>query len=125
MIRHFLTIAIAAAAALGATAQDANSFVHQQSDASGYEWPTDTAVLKKLDHWQDQKFGVLFHMGIYSVPGICESWTICSEDWIVREGNPPYDEYKRWYFAQADSLNPTDFNPDEWARIMKDAGMRY
>ena len=68
---------------LGIHAQDdANSYVHEQSD--GYEWPTDSAVLEKLDQWQDQKFGVLFHWGLYSVPGICESWPLCSEDWITR-----------------------------------------
>ncbi|MDE6588270.1 MAG: alpha-L-fucosidase [Paramuribaculum sp.] len=122
-----ISFLLAAVSTLGAVAQEVQGFVHRQSDASGYEWPTDTAVLTNLERWRDQKFGVLFHMGLYSVPGIVESWSICSEDvdWIGRNQNMPYDEYKRWYYALADSLNPTDFNPDEWARIMKDAGMRY
>ena len=59
----------------GAKAQ--NTFVHGIS--SSYEWPTDSLVLKKLDHWQDLKFGVLFHWGLYSVPGIVESWALCSK----------------------------------------------
>ena len=59
-----------------------NSFVHGQSD--GYVWPDDPAVLEKLDRWQDLKFGVLMHWGLYSVPGIVESWNICNEDWITR-----------------------------------------
>ena len=59
-----------------------NSFVHEQSD--GYVWPDDPAVLEKLDQWQDLKFGVLMHWGLYSVPGIVESWNICNEDWITR-----------------------------------------
>ena len=41
--------------------EESNSFVHGRSDS--YEWPTDKAVLEKLDKWQDQKFGVLFHWG--------------------------------------------------------------
>lgn len=65
---------------VAAHAQQVQGFVHQQSEASGYVWPTDTEVLNKLDQWQDQKFGVLFHWGLYSVPGIVESWSICSED---------------------------------------------
>lgn len=44
--------------------------VHERS--TDYEWPTDQQVLDKLDKWQDQKFGVLFHWGLYSVPGIVE-----------------------------------------------------
>ncbi len=43
-----------------------------------YVWPTDELVLQKLDKWQDLKFGVLMHWGIYSVPGIVESWSICN-----------------------------------------------
>ena len=108
--------------ALNLNAQSENSFVHGQSD--GYEWPTDKGVLEKLDKWQDQKFGVLFHWGLYSVPGIVESWNICSEDWIVRPMDSYYD-YKKWYFGLIDEFNPTDFNPDQWARIMEEAGMKY
>ena len=29
---------------------------------------------------EDTKFGIMFHWGIYSVPGIAESWALCSED---------------------------------------------
>ena len=102
-------------------------FVHEQSDENGYVWPTDSLVLKKLDVWKDQKFGVLFHWGLYSVPGIVESWSICSEDvdWIPRDTTWTYDEYKKWYWGLKDSFNPVDFNPDQWADVMEDAGMRY
>ena len=109
---------------MGATAQEQNSFVHEQSKASDYVWPTDPEVLAKIDKWQDQKFGVLFHWGIYSVPGIVESWSICSEDWITR--NMDNDEaYKNWYWGLKDKFNPTKFNPEQWADVMEDAGMKY
>ena len=110
-------------------AQQVQGFVHQQSKASDYVWPTDENVLKKLDKWQDLKFGVLFHWGLYSVPGIVESWSICSEDvdWIRRPKGSPvdYNEYKKWYFGLKDQLNPVDFNPEQWAEVMQDAGMKY
>lgn len=110
---------------LQTNAQHVQGFVHQQSD--GYEWPTDKEVLNKLDKWQDLKFGVLFHWGLYSVPGIVESWSICSEDedWISRRKDLTYDQYKQWYFGLKDSLNPTEFNPSQWADVMQNAGMKY
>ena len=126
--RASLTVLAAVAVTLSAVAQNAvQGYVHDQSDADGYEWPTDKAVLDKLDKWQDLKFGVLMHWGLYSVPGIVESWSICSEDvdWIRRTPGMAYDDYKKWYWGLKDSLNPIHFNPEKWADIMQDAGMKY
>ena len=127
-IKTFLTASIVGAAvSLNTYAQQVQGFVHQQSEASGYVWPTDEQVLDKLDKWQDQKFGVLFHWGLYSVPGIVESWSICSEDeeWIPRDTTMTYDAYKQWYWGLKDKFNPVNFNPAQWAEVMKDAGMKY
>lgn len=120
-----LGLALSAGFTTQMQAQEAQSFVHQQSNTEDYVWPTDPQVLTKLKHWQDQKFGVLMHWGLYSVPGIVESWSICSEDWIVRERKPTYEEDKAWYWSQKDSLNPVNFNPGKWADVMKKAGMKY
>lgn len=120
-----LGLALSAGFTTQIQAQEAQSFVHQQSNTEDYVWPTDPQVLTKLKHWQDQKFGVLMHWGLYSVPGIVESWSICSEDWIVRERKPTYEEDKAWYWSQKDSLNPVNFNPGKWADVMKKAGMKY
>lgn len=76
-----------------------------------YEHPTDKQVVKKLSHWQDLKFGVLFHWGLYAVPGIVESWSICNEDWITRDTTQTYQQYKDWYWGQCNKFNPTRFNP--------------
>jgi alpha-L-fucosidase len=100
-----------------------NTFVHEQS--SEYEWPTDSKVLNKLDKWQDLKFGVILHWGLYSVPGIVESWALCSEDWITRYGHNNYQEFKNWYWGFSNTFNPTKFDPTQWANTMKKAGMKY
>ena len=115
------------ASTLSVCAQDKNeqSFVHEQSEASDYVWPEDPQVLQNLKHWQDQKFGVLMHWGLYSKAGIVESWSICSEDWIRRERFNDYEKDKQWYWSLKDSLNPVKFNPDLWADVMKKAGMKY
>ncbi|MEP7111295.1 MAG: alpha-L-fucosidase [Ferruginibacter sp.] len=98
--------------------------VHQQS--SQYEWPTDAKVKEKLDKWQDQKFGMIIHWGLYAVPGIIESWELCSEDWIHRKDSTlSYDDYKKWYWGLKKDFNPVNFDPESWAKAGKDAGMRY
>ena len=122
-LKKMAALFLGAALAVNVNAQEENSFVHEQSD--GYEWPTDKAVLKKLDTWQDQKFGVLFHWGLYSVPGICESWPLCSEDWITRPDEFTYESYKQWYWGFSRAFKPTKFNPEQWADVMEDAGMKY
>ena len=120
MKRFFFTAAILLAATL---AQAQNSFVHEQSD--GYVWPENPQVLAKLDQWQDLKFGVLMHWGLYSVPGIVESWNLCNEDWIVRPEGSTYEGYKQWYWGLSKVFNPINFNPEQWADVFEDAGMKY
>lgn len=93
--------------------------------SNDYQKPTDPLVLEKLERWQDQKFGVIIHWGLYAVPGIVESWSICSEGWITRDSASNYDDYKKWYWGLSKEFNPTKFNPEKWAQISKKAGMKY
>lgn len=48
--------------------------------AQSYKAPADAKVAAKLAQWGDKKFGLFMHWGIYSIPGIVESWSINSED---------------------------------------------
>lgn len=91
---------------------------------------TDPLVLDKLDQWQDIKFGLLMHWGAYSQWSIVESWSICPEDygWCERKkGSNPgnYNEYVKEYEALKKTFNPVKFNPEDWAKAAKQAGMRY
>lgn len=97
--------------------------VHPQS--ATYEWPKEADVRAKLDQWQDQKFGLIIHWGLYAVPGMIESWALCSEDWIERDSTLSYDDFKKWYWGLKKDFNPVNFNPDQWAKAAKGAGMRY
>ena len=97
--------------------------VHPASEE--YEWPTDPLVKQKLDKWQDQKFGMIIHWGLYAVPGIIESWSLCSEDWISRDSTSYYGDYKKWYWGLQKDFNPVNFNPGQWAKAAKSAGMKY
>lgn len=99
------------------------STLHPTSTA--YEYPRETEVAAKLEQWRDQKFGIIIHWGLYAVPGIIESWSICNEEWINRDSNSVYHDYKQWYWGLNKSFNPVRFDPDEWASMAKNAGMKY
>lgn len=91
---------------------------------------SDPFVLEKLDNWQDLKFGLLMHWGTYSQWGIVESWSICPEDygWCDRvsgENPQSYYQYKKEYENLITTFNPVEFNPDNWARAARQAGMKY
>jgi len=103
-------------AALSAAAGEEDRYVRE----------TDPLVLKKLEQWQDLKFGLLMHWGAYSQWGIVESWSICAEDedWCRRK-NPDYAAYKKEYVALKNTFNPIRFDPAKWAAAARDAGMRY
>ena len=94
---------------------------------AAYTAPTEPDVQAKLAEWQDLKFGMLIHWGLYAVPGIVESWSICSEDedWIPRDSTMRYDDYKRWYWSLNKMFNPRQFDPDQWAQAARRAGMKY
>lgn len=96
---------------------------HSQS----YQAPADAKVAAKLSAWSDKKFGLFMHWGIYSIPGIVESWSINSEDasWIPRDSTKNYEDYKRWYFDLDKQFNPINFDPKIWASYAKGAGMKY
>ncbi len=87
--------------------------------------PEDNPVITaRIAEWQDLKFGFMMHWGMYSQWGVVESWSICNEDWIDRRG-ADYIKYKNDYQALNKTFNPTKFNPDEWAALAKEAGMKY
>lgn len=104
-----------------------NIIAQTESDSllNRYVRPSDSLVKKNLEHWQDQKFGIIIHWGLYSVPGIVESWGLCSEDWVQRDSTISYCDYKKWYWGLSKVFDPVNFNPEQWAKAAKDAGMRY
>ena len=89
------------------------------------------AIQKKLEDWQDLKFGLLMHWGAYSQWGIVESWSICPEDvsWATGGRKPgvadSYNDYVTKYTDLKKTFNPTKFNPEKWADAAKEAGMKY
>jgi alpha-L-fucosidase len=69
--------------------------------------------LKNRQDFQDRKFGMFIHWGIYSLLG--------DGEWVMNIQKIPYDKYKRI----ANAFYPHDFNAKEWVQIAKAAGMKY
>ena len=94
---------------------------------------SDPLVLKKLEWFQDQKFGLFVHWGMYSQWGCIESWPLVEvHDWGRTDDLKPWLErgkdfarFFRDYRALNTTFNPKRFDPAQWAAAAKGAGMKY
>ena len=96
-----------------------------QTDEGSYVWPKDQKVLENLKTWQGYKFGLLIHMGLYSVQGTVESWGLCPEDWVGRPGYDDYYKYATDYRNNKSKFNPVQFDPQKWAKAFSGSGAKY
>ncbi len=69
--------------------------------------------LKAREWFQDAKFGMFIHWGVYSVLGRGE--------WVMHNEKIPIVEYEKL----APQFNPNEFNAAEWVALAKAAGVRY
>ena len=69
--------------------------------------------LKSREWFQDARFGLFIHWGVYSVLG--------DGEWVMNNQKIPIASYEKIPAF----FNPTQFNPAEWVQIAKDAGMKY
>ncbi|HEV8487082.1 MAG TPA: alpha-L-fucosidase [Blastocatellia bacterium] len=71
------------------------------------------ANLEAREWFQDAKFGLFVHWGVYSVLG--------DGEWVMNNRKIPVSDYEKLP-AQ---FNPIDFDPAEWVAMVKAAGMKY
>lgn len=78
---------------------------------------------ERMAWWRDAKFGMFIHWGVYSVPaGKWKDKEIPEiGEWIMANADIPVDEYEKI----PPRFNPVRYDPAEWARIAKDAGVKY
>lgn len=66
-----------------------------------------------LSWYQDARFGMFIHWGLYSMPA--------RHEWIRNFEKIPNEDYEIYF----ELFNPDLFDPKEWARLAREAGMRY
>ncbi|HAE67329.1 MAG TPA: alpha-L-fucosidase, partial [Sphingobacterium sp.] len=78
----------------------------------------------RMKWWEEARFGMFIHWGVYAqFGGVYKGHEQArgGAEWIMNRSKIPVDEYQ----AMAKQFNPIAYNPDEWVRMAKDAGMKY
>lgn len=78
-----------------------------------YEEETARTRDQRMKWWRDARYGMFIHYGAYSVYGKHE-WAMAMENWDPEE-----------YAKFADGLRPKEGCCREWAKLARDAGMKY
>jgi alpha-L-fucosidase len=69
--------------------------------------------LKAREWFQDARFGLFIHWGVYSVLG--------DGEWVMNNHKMTVADYEQLPAR----FNPTDYDPAAWVKMAKDAGMKY
>lgn len=78
---------------------------------------------ERMQWWEEARFGMFIHWGIYSVPaGFYKGKAVSnSAEWIMNKGKIPIAEYEKF----ADEFNPDQFDAKAFVGLAKQAGMKY
>lgn len=71
-------------------------------------------IRQKMQWFADARLGIFIHWGIYSVGGVDESWSF-------------HNKKISWpdYMKQLQGFTAANYNPQEWADLIKESGARY
>ena len=80
--------------------------------------------------YKDIKFGIFIHWGLFSVPAFGNEWYPRN---MYVPGSPEYEHHKTTYGPQSKFglkdfvplFKAENWNPDEWAKLFKEAGAQY
>ena len=69
--------------------------------------------LKRLEWWTEARFGMFIHFGLYAAPA--------RQEWVKTLEAISEEKYQTYF----DNFNPSRFDAKSWARMAKEAGMKY
>ena len=67
----------------------------------------------RLAWWTNDRFGMFIHWGTYSLAG--------RHEWVKKRERIDDETYQKYF----DNFNPDLYDPEEWAKLAKAAGMKY
>ena len=74
---------------------------------------TEKEKTERLAWWTEARFGMFIHWGLYA--------QAAKKEWIKNHERLTNEEYQKYF----DVFNPDLFDPTEWAKKAKAAGMKY
>ena len=78
-----------------------------------YKKETPDQKKKRMEWWTDARFGMFIHWGLYALPA--------RHEWVKNNERMTNEQYQKYF----EEYNPDLYNPKEWARMAKEAGMKY
>lgn len=74
---------------------------------------TEEQKKERMAWWVNDRFGMFIHWGLYALPA--------RHEWIKNYERISNEDYQKYF----DNFNPDLYNPREWAKMAKAAGMKY
>lgn len=74
---------------------------------------TDAQKAQRMKWWTDARFGMFIHWGLYALPA--------RHEWVKNMERMTNEQYQKYF----ELFDPDMFDPHEWARMAKAAGMKY
>lgn len=89
----------------------ATTLLFAQSGKLGKE--TDAQKTERMAQWTNDRFGMFIHWGLYALPA--------RHEWVKNREQLTDADYQKYF----EYFNPDLYNPREWAKKAKEAGMKY
>ncbi len=90
------------------------AFVSQNIFSQQKIWnETEEEKTERLQWWTDARFGMFIHWGLYA--------QAARHEWVKKRERISDEDYQKYF----EYFNPDLFNPTEWAKKAKAAGMKY
>jgi alpha-L-fucosidase len=74
---------------------------------------TDSQKAERMKWWTDARFGMFIHWGLYALPA--------RHEWVKNAERMTNEQYQKYF----EMFNPDMWDPHEWAKMAKAAGMKY
>jgi alpha-L-fucosidase len=74
---------------------------------------TEAQKTQRMKWWTDARFGMFIHWGLYALPA--------RHEWVKNMERMTNEQYQKYF----EMFNPDMFDPHEWAKMAKAAGMKY